>query len=243
VRVTPAEPDAGTGLPIGPAVAGPDARPPGGVVLEGRYCRLEPLDAARHGDALFAASTPPDGAARFLYLSTGPPEDRAAFDAWLAGAVASPDRRYYAVVDARTGRAEGRQAFLRIRPADRSIEIGDVYWGPAIARSRVSTEACARFARHAFEDLGYRRFEWKCNVLNAPSMRAAVRFGFVPEGVFRHDMVVRGRTRDTAWFSMIDTEWPAHRAAFDAWLAPDNFDAHGVQRRTLVQVREDLGVV
>lgn len=230
---TPSEPEPRTGLPLGPLVDATPARGPMPVVLEGRYCRVEPLEGARHAEALFTASTPPDAVARFTYLSTEPPADRAAFDDWLQHAVGDPTRAYFAVVDERTGRAEGRQAFMRIDPPNRSIEIGDVYWGPAIARSRVSTEACYLFVRHAIEELGYRRVEWKCNVLNAPSMRAAERFGFRFEGVFRRNMIVKGRTRDTAWFSIVDDEWPQVRAAFDAWLAPDNFDDAGHQRTRL----------
>ena len=200
------------------------------VVLEGRYARLEPLDPARHGADLFASAQAE--AERFRYLFDEPPQDRAAFDIWLERAAASTDPLFYAVIDKRTGRAEGRQTLMRIDPAHGVIEIGNILWGPAIARSRVATEALYLFAEHVFA-LGYRRFEWKCNDANEPSKRAALRFGFKPEGVFRQHMVVKGLNRDTAWFSITDREWPALQAAYRAWLDPANFDASGGQRQRL----------
>ncbi len=228
----PQETDPATGLPIGPEVTGGAAALPGEAVLTGRFCRLEPLDAALHGDGLYAASAPADAAERFRYLPDLPPTSRAEFDSWLQRAVEGADV-FYAVVDLRSGEVGGRQAFMRIAPEHRSIEIGNIYWGSAIARSPVTTEANYLFARHAFETLGYRRYEWKCDALNAPSRRAAERFGFTFEGQFRRALVVRGRTRDTAWYSVIDEEWPALRAAYDAWLAPENFGPDGEQRRAL----------
>jgi RimJ/RimL family protein N-acetyltransferase len=228
------EPDPRTGLPVGPVMTNPlPAQRPGPVPLVGRYCRLEPLDPARHGDDLFVASTPPDAVARFTYLSIDPPADRAEFDAWLTEATTNTERAYFAVVDAQTGRAEGRQAYMRIDPPHQSIEIGDIYWGPTISRTRISTEANFLFARHAFDNLGYRRYEWKCNALNEPSRRAAARFGFTYEGTFRRNMITKGRTRDTAWYSIIDEEWPQIMAAYEAWLDPSNFDDAGQQRRRL----------
>ena len=230
----PREIDPATELPIGPRLADPGpARAPGRTVLEGRYARLEPLDAARHGDELHAASTPPDAATRFRYLFEPPPDTRAAFDAWLAGAAASADPLHFAVIDRATGRVEGRQTLMRITPAHRCIEIGNIYWGPRIAGTRVATEAMYLFAVHVLETLGYRRYEWKCDALNAPSRRAARRFGFTWEGHFRRAVIVRGRTRDTAWYAMIDEEWPALKAAYERWLAPENFDEHGRQRTRL----------
>ena len=230
----PRELDPGTKLPIGPRLADPGpARTPERTVLEGRYARLEPLDPARHGDELLDASTPPDAPARFRYLFEPPPESREAFDLWLAGAAASEDPLYFAVIDRATGRVEGRQTLMRITPAHRCIEIGNIYWGPRIAGTRVATEAMYLFAAHVLETLGYRRYEWKCDALNAPSRRAALRFGFTWEGHFRRAVVVRGRTRDTAWFAMIDEEWPALKAAYERWLAPANFDAKGRQKTRL----------
>ncbi|MCZ8185366.1 MAG: GNAT family protein [Beijerinckiaceae bacterium] len=201
-------------------------------ILEGRYCRLEPLDAARHGDQLFEASMAPGAEARHRYLFESPME-RAAFQTWLEGRAASLDPLFFAVIDRATGRVEGRQTLMRIDPAHGVIEIGSILWGPAIARSRVATEALYLFAAHAFDALGYRRFEWKCNDRNEPSKRAALRFGFTYEGLFRQHMVAKGENRDTAWYSMIDREWPALRAGYQAWLHPDNFDSNGHQRARL----------
>ena len=230
----PREPDPETKLPIGPRVADPGpARAPERAVLEGRYARLQPLDPARHGHELLAASTPPDAAARFRYLAEPPPESPAPFRVWLADAAASEDPLYFAVIDRATGRVEGRQTLMRITPAHRCIEIGNIYWGPRIAGTRVATEAMYLFAVYVLETLGYRRYEWKCDALNAPSRRAALRFGFTWEGHFRRAVIVRGRTRDTAWFAMIDEEWPALKAAYERWLAPENFDDQGRQKTRL----------
>ena len=164
---------------------------------------------------------------RFLFES---PQDRAGFDAWMQRAAAADDPLCYAVIDAATGRAEGRQSLMRITPEHGVIEIGGILWGPAIARTRVATEALFVSARHAFDTLGYRRFEWKCNNRNEPSKRAAHRFGFKFEGIFRQHMVIKGENRDTAWFSIVDTEWPSIRAGYERWLAPENFDAQGQQK-------------
>ena len=209
----------------------PDAR-----VLEGRWCRLERLDPIRHGDSLHAASTAPGVEERFRYLFEPAPADRAAFDAWAARAAAGEDPLFYAVIDRATGRAEGRQALMRITPEHGVIEIGSILWGPAIARTRIATEALYLFAQHAFDALGYRRFEWKCDVLNAPSRRAAERFGFNFEGVFRSHMVVKGKNRDTAWFAITDADWPRIKAGMERWLDPGNFDEDGRQRRALREV-------
>jgi RimJ/RimL family protein N-acetyltransferase len=230
----PAVADPETGLPIGPELQrpGPAAKPER-IVLDGRYCRLEPLDPKRHGDDLWRAVTPPDAARRFQYLPVAAPASRAEHDAWMETRAASPDPLYFTVIDKRTGRAEGRQSLMRIDPANQSIEIGDIYWGPAISRSAISTEANYLFASYAFDALGYRRYEWKCNALNAPSRRAAERFGFTYEGLFRRAVIVRGRTRDTTWFAMIDEEWPALKAAYERWLDPANFDGEGRQRTSL----------
>ena len=230
----PREIDAETGLPIGPLVADPaPAERPQRVVLEGRFCRLEPLDAARHGDELFRASTPPDAAARFLYLFENPPVSRAEFQTWLEKVAASEDPLFFAVIDKRSGRVEGRQTLMRIDPPNRVIEIGSIYWGPVIARTAVTTEANFLFAQYSFDKLGYRRYEWKCNALNAPSRTAAERFGFSYEGHFRRAVVIKGRTRDTSWYSMLAEEWPRLRNAYEAWLSPANFDADGKQKTSL----------
>lgn len=205
----------------------PDRRP-----FEGRHARLEPLDPARHGAGLRAASqAQPD---RFRWLAeVAPDDDPAAWDAWLTRAAISPDPMFWAVTDPATGRVLGRQALMRIEPAHGVIEIGNILWGPAMAGTRIATEAFVLHARHVFDDLGYRRFEWKCHAANAPSRRAALRFGFAFEGVFRQHMVFKGASRDTAWFAMTDGDWPALKARFARWLDPANFDADGRQRRAL----------
>jgi len=202
-------------------------------VLEGRHARLEPLDPARHGPDLWDAAATPGADARYRYLFDDPPASLADQMDWTARAAASDDPLFLAVIDRATGRAEGRQALMRIDPAHGVIEIGNILWGPAIAGTRVATEALYLAARHVFADLGYRRFEWKCHDDNAPSKRAALRFGFRFEGVFRQHMVAKGANRDTAWFAMIDRDWPALDARYQAWLAPSNFDAAGRQRRRL----------
>ncbi len=201
--------------------------------LEGRFVRLEPLDPGRHGDDLFAASAAPGAEDRFRWLFESPPESRDAFQDWLARAAASDDPLAFAVVDRATGRAVGRLTFMRIDGVHGVIETGSILFGPDLARTPGATEAIYLQARHAFEDLGYRRFEWKCNALNQPSRRAAERFGFTFEGVFRQHMVVKGQNRDTAWYAMLDREWPARKAAFERWLDPANFDADGRQRSSL----------
>jgi RimJ/RimL family protein N-acetyltransferase len=203
------------------------------ITLEGRYTRIEPLDAARHGDDLLASARAPGAEDRFRYLFEDAPADRAAFSPWLEKAVSSADPLFFATIDKRTGRAEGRQALMRIDNVHGVIEIGSILWGPAIARSRVTTETLYLFASYVFDTLGYRRFEWKCNNLNEPSKRAAERFGFVYEGIFRQHMVAKGQNRDTAWFAMIDADWPRLEAGYERWLSPENFDEAGQQKTKL----------
>jgi RimJ/RimL family protein N-acetyltransferase len=205
---------------------------PARVVLEGRYARLEPL-AASHTEGLFEASSGPGADARFAYLSENPPRDSNELGLWIEQSSAKADPLFSAVIDLASGRVAGRQALMRIVPEHGVIEIGHILWGPAIARTRAATEALYLAARYLFEDLGYRRFEWKCNDLNAPSKAAALRFGFSYEGLFRQHMVVKGASRDTAWFSMLDREWPALRSEYDRWLEPSNFNAEGKQKTQL----------
>jgi RimJ/RimL family protein N-acetyltransferase len=205
---------------------------PARVTLKGRYCELQPLDPAKHGDDLYAASMAPGAEERFRYLFDAP-QDRAAYAGWLERSARSEDPLFFAVVDRASGRAEGRQTLMRIVPEDGVIEVGNILWGPAISRTRVATEALYLHAKYIFEELGYRRFEWKCNSRNAPSMRAAKRFGFVYEGLFRQHMVQKGENRDSAWFSMLDSEWPELKAAYERWLAPENFDGAGKQKNKL----------
>ena len=213
----------------------PRPRPPR-TALEGRYCRLEPLDPSKHGDALFEASMAPGAEERFRYLFDSP-ADRASYQEWLVRSAKSEDPLFFTVVDRATGRAEGRQTLMRITPEHGVIEIGNILWGPRMARTRVATEAFFLHTRYIFEELGYRRYEWKCNDANEPSKRAALRFGFAFEGVFRQHMIVKGRNRDTAWFAMLDHEWPRLREAFERWLDPSNFDSAGRQKRSLVELR------
>ena len=207
-------------------------------MLDGRYARLEPLTVERHEETLFESARQPGAEARFAYLFDDVPADLPAFHRWVERAAGAVDPLFFAVIDKATGRAEGRQALLRIDPVHGVIEIGHILWGPAIARTRVATEALYLSAEYVFDTLGYRRLEWKCNDRNLPSKRAALRFGFSFEGVFRQHMVVKGQNRDTAWFSILDEEWPALKSSYHAWLSPDNFDAQGQQKRNLEQCRE-----
>ena len=204
------------------------------ITLEGHYVRIEPLDPARHGAELFASAQAPGAEDRFRYLFEDAPADYATFTPWLEKAAASTDPLFFAVIDKRTGRAEGRQALMRIDSTHGVIEIGSILWGPAIARSRATTETLYLFASYVFDTLGYRRFEWKCNNLNEPSKRAAERFGFSFEGIFRQHMVAKGRNRDTAWFAMIDADWPRLKAGYERWLSPENFDEAGQQKSKLI---------
>ena len=201
------------------------------AVLHGQLVRLEPIEL-RHAPDLLAASQGPGIPERYQWLFEYPPQNLGDFEDCISRWTAGADQ-YVAVVDQRSGRALGRQAWMRIFPEHASIEIGGVYWGPEMARSPLATEALFLFARHAFDDLGYRRFEWKCNNLNEPSKAAARRFGFQYEGLFRQDRIAKGSSRDTAWFSIIDGEWPALRAEFERWLSSDNFGADGMQKTRL----------
>ncbi|ODT74891.1 MAG: GNAT family N-acetyltransferase [Pelagibacterium sp. SCN 64-44] len=214
-------------MSVYPAKSAPERQ-----VLEGHYVRLEPLDA-RHAADLFAVSTLPGGAERYRWLFNEAPTSIEDMEERIAAANAGPDR-YVAVVDQQSGKALGQQGWLRIFPEHASIEIGGVYWGLPMAKTRLATEALYLFARHAFDDLGYRRFEWKCNARNEGSKAAALRFGFLYEGIFRQDRISKGENRDTAWFSIIDGEWPAMRAEYERWLAPENFDGDGLQKTKLV---------
>ena len=209
--------------------------------LQGRYVRLEPLDLAAHGQDLWQALQGPEADPLLWdYMPYGPFVERPAFDAWLAANAASADPLFFAVIDLPSERATGLLSFLRMAPKDGCIEIGHITFGRVMQRSPASTEAVYLLAELAMGTLGYRRLEWKCNALNTRSMRAAERLGFTYEGTFRQHMVVKGRNRDSAWFALLDREWPACRAAFTRWLAADNFDAQGRQRRTLEQLREDV---
>jgi RimJ/RimL family protein N-acetyltransferase len=213
------------------------ARRPDRAPLQGETVRLEPIDPARHAEELFAAS---EGAPSLWdYLAYGPFENQAVFTDWLKERAASSDPIFYAILERASGQAHGMASLMRIKPDNGVIEVGHIWFAPVLQRTRQATEAIYLLARYAF-DLGNRRFEWKCDSLNAPSRRAAERYGFVFEGVFRQHMVVKGRNRDTAWFSITDGEWPLRRAAFEAWLAPANFDQTGHQLESLSALRDRL---
>lgn len=208
------------------------------VVLTGRLVRLDPLDPERNGSALYqAAQGPGADPALWNYLSVGPFASQDDFRAWLRACATSRDPLFFAILDRQTGLAEGMASYLRITPSHGVVEIGHIWFGPSLRRTPRATEAIFLLARHVFDDLHYRRLEWKCDALNQRSRRAAERFGFRPEGIFRQHMVVKGRNRDTAWFAMVDQEWPGIRTAFEQWLAPENFDATGQQRESLAAVR------
>ncbi|MGA2126207.1 MAG: GNAT family protein [Xanthobacteraceae bacterium] len=223
-------PAAEPALPLGPEVATEPAQRPGPVVLEGRFGRVEKLDPSRHGASLWEAVKDHDRI--FTYLPYGPFADRAAFDAWLAERSRLADPLAYAIVDP-AGHAVGTAALMEIRPPMRVIEVGSIVYGTPLQRTPLATEAQYLLARYVFDTLGYRRYEWKCNALNAPSRRAAARFGFTFEGVFRSHMIVKGRSRDTAWLSLLEAEWPGRRQAFERWLSAENFDAQGRQKESL----------
>jgi RimJ/RimL family protein N-acetyltransferase len=224
------EPEPGTGNPVGPSVDTTPARRPGAVLLEGRFGKIEKLDPARHAVSLWEAVAGHDGL--WTYLGYGPFPGRAAFEAWLPERARLEDPYSYAVVDAQS-RAVGIVTLMEIRPAMRVIEVGNILYGAPLQRTPLATEVQYLLARYVFETLGNRRYEWKCNALNAPSRRAAARFGFTYEGLFRSHLIVKGRNRDTAWFSLLDTEWPMRKRAFERWLAPENFDAQGRQKVSL----------
>ena len=224
----------------GPAISADPASRPVHCRLDGRFVSLTGLDVAQHGDSLFDGMQGPEGDALWRFLFDGPYTDRAVFDDALRAKSGSNDPLFLAIVDRPSGLAVGYAAYMRIEPSHRVIEVGSVLFTPRLQRTPGATEAMYLMARHAFETLGYRRYEWKCNALNEPSRRAALRLGFSYEGLFRQHMIVKGRSRDTAWYSMIDTEWPRCRAAFEAWLSPDNFDADGRQRRRLADIRRGL---
>jgi len=221
---------------LGPRIDATPAPRPQRVTLTGRFVTIAPL-ASTHATSLFELSGGPANAGLWTYLFNGPFDDPQAFAADVEAKAKAEDPLYFAVIDNKTGRAIGYQSLMRIDPIHHVVEVGGILYTPALQGTAGSTEAQYLFAKYVFDTLGYRRYEWKCNDRNAPSRRAAQRLGFTFEGVFRQHMIVKGRNRDTAWFSMLDREWPARRAAFETWLAPQNFDADGRQKRRLEQLR------
>jgi RimJ/RimL family protein N-acetyltransferase len=221
------------GQPIGTAVPDwPGAAMPTPVTMVGRYVRVEPLTSGHVAD-LFECTCADHQDREWTYLTEDRPPDLATLRSQVTAWMADPNSIPFTLVPLATGRAAGRASYLRIDPLNGSLEIGSIHLGVGLARTRAGTEAMYLLARHAFEDLGYRRYEWKCDSLNAPSRAAATRLGFTHEGRFRQAVVYAGRNRDTDWFSIIDTEWPALRAAYEAWLDPANFDDDGRQQRSL----------
>ena len=220
-------------LPVGPPVLGDAARTPERIAMQGAYVTVEPLDPAKHGEALWQGAGGSANQMLWKYMHSGPFTERAAFDAYLQAKAASEDPLYFAFVDRATGAAGGHAAYMRIDQGQRVIEVGAIVYTPEFQKTRAATEAMYLMARYVFEELGYRRYEWKCNVLNDASQSAARRLGFAFEGVFRQHMIVKGRSRDTAWFAMLDSEWPWRKLEFERWLAPDNFDSTGRQKSRL----------
>lgn len=225
------------GQPIGVPVPDwtPPPRPPR-TSMEGRLCRVEPLDPARHTDDLVAANAHDVDGRGWTYLPYGPFPTPSAYREWMAATCLREDPFFHAIVDAGSGRAVGLASYLRINPTEGSIEVGHLRFSPLLQRTPTATEAMYLMMERAFA-LGYRRYEWKCHALNAASRGAAERLGFTFEGIFRQATVAKGRNRDTAWYSVIDGEWPALRHAFVRWLDPGNFDAAGRQRASLTDMR------
>jgi len=205
--------------------------------MTGRYCRLEPVSVERHEKGLFAAyMQAPDGR-DWTYLFSDRPESASDFNAYLTKLEKSEDPLHFTIMDSVTNKPVGTAALMRIEPAHGSIEVGSITFSPLLKKTRAATESMYLMMRRAFDELGYRRYEWKCDSLNAPSRSAALRYGFTFEGIFRQAIVYKGRSRDTAWYSITDSEWPRIRAAFEAWLAPGNFDVDGRQKRSLSDLR------
>jgi RimJ/RimL family protein N-acetyltransferase len=207
---------------------------PGDAPMMEQFCRVERLNHERHGADLFDAFSHDQTGRLWTYMPVGPfVDDRAGFDAWMAEAALSPDPLFHAIIDAQTGQAVGVASYLRITPQAGTIEVGFIAFSPLLQRTPLATEAMFLMMKRVFTELGYRRYEWKCDALNAPSKRAAERLGFSYDGTFEQSLVYKDRNRDTAWYSILDRDWPRIEAAFEAWLAPENFDEQGQQRKSL----------
>jgi RimJ/RimL family protein N-acetyltransferase len=225
--------------PIGLQVDPRPARRPVHARLDGRLVAVTAIDPVAHEQCLYEGTHGLGSDSLWLYLAEGPFPDRASFAAYLQKLAGSADPLSFAIIDKATGHAVGHASYMRITPEHRVIEVGNIFYTPMLARSAAATEAMYLMARHAFEDLGYRRYEWKCNALNEPSRRAALRLGFSFEGIFRQHMIQKGRSRDTAWYAMLDREWPERKARLERWLSPENFDALGRQRSRLSSMMRD----
>jgi len=227
--------------PLGTLLDWTPAEAPRREALRGSHVLLRPLDADADAGPLYAVSHPPAGdPAIWTYLFDGPYESAEQLRRLLAQVEKSDDPLFFTLAGLPAEQPLGLASYLRIAAEHGTIEIGNVMFGTPLQRTTAATEAIYLLVRHAFDELGYRRLEWKCNALNAPSRRAAERFGFTFEGVFRKHYVVKGRSRDTAWYAIVDDEWPAVRAGFEAWLDPANFDGEGRQRRSLTELRAAL---
>lgn len=233
----PAPPDQAPGGARDQELPGWAPRPrPAPIVHIGRFCRLEPLDVSRHGDELWRAFGGHD--ALWDYMAYGPFQARGSFLAWLVTRAGQADPMYFAIVSRESGKAVGLTTLMSVRPESGVIEIGHVVYSPGMQRTPVATEAVYLLAKYVFDVRSYRRLEWKCDSANAASRRAAERLGFRPEGIMRKHMVVKNRNRDTAWFSMLDEDWPLQRASFEAWLSPQNIaGAEQTQRHRLAAIR------
>ncbi len=228
--------------PVGPVVDPlPAGMRPDRRTLFGRSVNVEPIEVARHAFDLYHSFQDDSEGRIWTYLGYGPFKDYDSFRAWLVEREASADPFFYAIVPKRTGKAAGMASLMRMAPEHGTIEVGHIWMSNALKQTREATEAIYLLMRHGLTGLGNRRLEWKCDALNAPSRKAAERFGFTFEGIFRKHYIVKGRNRDTAWFSIVDSEWPAIDAAFQAWLADANFDAEGRQRQRL-RAREARGI-
>lgn len=222
------------GQPIGFALPGWTPRPaPPRAAMEGSHCRVEPIDPDRHAGSLHAANRQDAEGRIWTYLAYGPFDSESAYRAWMEKTCLGDDPLFHAVVERRSGRAVGVASYLRIDPPVGVIEVGHINFSPALQRTPAATEAMFLMMRRVFDELGYRRYEWKCDALNAPSRAAAERLGFVFEGIFRQATIYKGRNRDTAWYAITDGDWPRLRTAFQTWLDPANFDANGRQRQRL----------
>ena len=228
----------GLGQPVGEALPGWTARPrPPRAPMAGRYCQVEPLEVERHAAELWEANALDREGRMWTYLSVGPFAEFGAYRGWVESAMASEDPLFHAIVDAEIGKAVGVCAYLRIDPGNGVIEVGHLQFSPLLRQTRAATEAMYLMMRRGFEELGYRRYEWKCDSLNGASRAAAERLGFIYEGLFRKAIVYKGRSRDTAWFSVVDDEWAGVKSGLERWLEPGNFDEGGRQRRRLGELR------
>lgn len=221
------------GQPIGDVVPNWEPCPsPEPITLTGRYCRIEQFDVSKHADDLYAAYSHDDGR-MWTYLFDGPFETAEEFRRYADKLTNSIDPRHYAVIDLSTGKAVGTMSLMRIKPANGTIEVGYIAFSPLLKQSIQSTEAQYLLMAYVFEQLGYIRYEWKCHSLNAPSRKAAIRLGFTFEGIFEKHMIIKGRSRSTAWFAITNDRWPVLKTAFQSWLNPNNFQTNGQQIRKL----------